>query len=878
VLSYTRDLGHDGVSLYEFWRRQPLTGSDRVTVVEVAVLRAYTGPWFVAINFYLRYLPVADCCTSTPYHSDDALRAYDPRRLFLADPSDPSSCKLCGKTRREHDRQSVDSWATSAALLYNGIVKLATASKNAKVYRGVKEVHVRLPDSFVENDSHGFAGGVELGAMSTTTNEEVATSYMGADACSLFEIEFTMQARGADLSFLSQYPAEREMLYPPGTSLTCRSQTGVRQRRLHLAAEYIVDTKMREVVAPITSLDYVPLDALRPLLDPLSFDADIREYSSRFVNGTRGWVFREVEQWLLTKMDSRCRVLFGGPGFGKTAIVSRLCETRRDAVVGVHLCRHNDSRRRDPRRMICSLAHQLTQSLLDYRSVLEAMRGQLSDIGSLGATELVDMLLVQPLASIAPPRARKLLIIDALDEAEQLKRNELLKLIRDEFKKLPAWICVLVTSRPEVPIKRELSVLKPEELDADSHARECDEDVRIFLRSILKSESSVEKVAAKAGRVFLYLHWVRLRIKEEGEGIDVDALPDGLAGEYKTQLERLGVARRLEGDIANVLQTTLCAAEPLHVKELPLLSGVPKCRDIVEALSQLFPVREQRVHVFHKSIADWFTGSEPYEERDNESDYYVDRCEGHGRLADVCCANWSATRYCTRWALYHCSEAGRWGAFEEVATQLEYIDARFEAGSGSSLGIELGLVSAVAPFERLVLKEMPVMQREKGAIHQLAYQQPDKSRVFRVPKSGGVRWMNKPQVEDACVLTMQCSGTVRGFARMRGGKFVVGAGKKVEVRDARNGAVIEEFESSSHVMCVAATDLYFCAGFEDGTIKVWDSGAFWPKLASLSPKLTLLRFLCSDAGTQDGEGQRAQRLDLVCGLLARRIENCLGID
>ena len=118
-------------------------------------------------------------------------------------------------------------------------------------------------------------------------------------------------------------------------------ETGVRQRRLHLAAEYIVDTKMREVVAPITSLDYVPLDALRPLLDPLSFDADIREYSSRFVNGTRGWVFREVEQWLLTKTDSRCRVLFGGPGFGKTAIVSRLCETRRDAVVGVHLCRHN---------------------------------------------------------------------------------------------------------------------------------------------------------------------------------------------------------------------------------------------------------------------------------------------------------------------------------------------------------------------------------------------------------------------------------------------------------------------------------------------------------------------------------------------------------
>ena len=42
-----------------------------------------------------------------------------------------------------------------------------------------------------------------------------------------------------------------------------------------------------------------------------------------------------------------------------------------------------------------------------------------------------------------------------------------------------------------------------------------------------------------------------------------------------------------------------------------------------------------------------------------------------------------------------------------------------------------------------------------------------------------------------------------------------------------------------------------------GTIKVWDSGAFWAKISPLSPNLTLHGLPGSHAGTQDGEGERA---------------------
>jgi hypothetical protein len=689
----------------------------------VAVLRAYTGPWYVAINFYLRYLPNATCCTSTPYYVDDTHSAYKARRFFLSDPARPDWCKLCGRARAEHHRQPVDSWATSAALLYSGIVKLASVSHSATVYRGVSEVHVRLPDSFVsERDAQGFMGGVELGVMSTTTEETVALAYMKDEGkvvpAALFAVTFAKQTRGADVAFLSQYPAEREMLYPPGTSLTCQGVTrlGVGQRKLALIAEYEKDNKLRELVGLIDSLDYQPHDALRTVLNPLSFDTELREYEARFVTGTRDWVFDTIDAWLAdTGSASRCRVLLGGPGFGKTAIVAHLCTTRRHAVLGVHLCKHNDKRKRDPRRMVTTLAHQLAQALPDYRAALEAKAQQLTrEVDSLTTTELVDTLLVQPLGAVPPPRgsARKLLVIDALDEAEHEQKNELLRLIKNEFPKLPAWLKVLLTARPELPIKRELSVLQPQELDAEHFAKQCDEDVRLFLHSVLtpvvpaaELAVAVAATATKANRNFLYLLWLRKRI--EAGTFTLDALPDGLGGHYQEQLERLGLPKQLEGDVGRVLCTILAAAKPLHIKhELPMLSGVLKCHELVVKLSQLFPVRDDHVHIFHKSIADWLTASPPYDDRHDESDFYVDRAEGHRMLAAACAAK-PSNGYQLRWAVHHCAEAREWDAFARLAGDLAHLDARFAAGSGAALGLDLGLVhsapcaAAVAPSSGL---------------------------------------------------------------------------------------------------------------------------------------------------------------------------------
>lgn len=59
-----------------------------------------------------------------------------------------------------------------------------------------------------------MCGGVEAAFMSATTDRDVALHYSGEGSGIVLEIDQGMTDRGADLSWLSQYPHEREVLLP----------------------------------------------------------------------------------------------------------------------------------------------------------------------------------------------------------------------------------------------------------------------------------------------------------------------------------------------------------------------------------------------------------------------------------------------------------------------------------------------------------------------------------------------------------------------------------------------------------------------------------------------------------------------------------------
>jgi hypothetical protein len=88
-------------------------------------------------------------------------------------------------------------------------------------------------DLISHKNEHGIRGGVELAFMSTTTNREVAISYSKPgreNKCSMvFEIQMGMIDRGAEMSWVSQYPTEEEILFQPLTGVEVFDEPRVEQ-------------------------------------------------------------------------------------------------------------------------------------------------------------------------------------------------------------------------------------------------------------------------------------------------------------------------------------------------------------------------------------------------------------------------------------------------------------------------------------------------------------------------------------------------------------------------------------------------------------------------------------------------------------------------
>ena len=93
------------------------------------------------------------------------------------------------------------------------MVKLGKLTKAGTVYRGLSGG--TLPEEFWQANDYGVCGGCEYAFMSTTLDKDVAFSYAGSKVATILEIRMGMVDRGADVSWLSQYPGEKEYCAEP---------------------------------------------------------------------------------------------------------------------------------------------------------------------------------------------------------------------------------------------------------------------------------------------------------------------------------------------------------------------------------------------------------------------------------------------------------------------------------------------------------------------------------------------------------------------------------------------------------------------------------------------------------------------------------------
>jgi hypothetical protein len=165
---------------------------------EVLSVRLYSGPAYQPINLFLRSI---------------GLLSGTPRRAMARDPS--------------------QTFTATIRLLVSAIRKLAAVVTPEEVsqplYRGVRG---ELPGGFWVRDDLGMVCATDTAFMSTSRSRETPINYLGENGADvLWELKPAEESdatyhTGADISMLSQFGAEQEVLFPPCCMLTLREHPG----------------------------------------------------------------------------------------------------------------------------------------------------------------------------------------------------------------------------------------------------------------------------------------------------------------------------------------------------------------------------------------------------------------------------------------------------------------------------------------------------------------------------------------------------------------------------------------------------------------------------------------------------------------------------
>ncbi len=164
-------------------------GLPSMTMTEVIACRLYAGPMGVKYNKMIR-------AHTAGHRKGQEWRLEEEKRLIKG-----------------------NKYPTTIHVIQSAIAKLGKINPIGTGYSGIDSM--LLPEHFWQDHADlNTKGGVEGGFMSLTTSRDVGLHYasLGDDKKAigiLFEIEMSTMDRGADVTWLAQYPHEEETLLPP---------------------------------------------------------------------------------------------------------------------------------------------------------------------------------------------------------------------------------------------------------------------------------------------------------------------------------------------------------------------------------------------------------------------------------------------------------------------------------------------------------------------------------------------------------------------------------------------------------------------------------------------------------------------------------------
>lgn len=401
--------------------------------------------------------------------------------------------------------------------------------------------------------------------------------------------------------------------------------------------------------------------ALREVLAPTSFDSQLAQHIEGFVG--RNWVFDEYKNWL-QQNDSRLFWLKAGPGVGKTAIAAQLAIRERDSVVGNWFINAYSAELRNPRNAISTLAFQFALRWPKYRERLllalgltvhtpAEQREQIrKELGLLDSAALFKRLIADPLGKIDAPATSAVIVIDALDEAaDEQGGNPLTDFLVEQMASLPAWLRLVVTSRPEQNVIARLQGFAPFSIDGQDPRNQQDilqwYDTNLATLPVLAALPQPEKtrlrslVAECSEGMMLYLKLVRDGLQEQVLTVaELERMQKGLGGLYENYGNIFG--HRFHADYDKAMRPLLCllvgAAGPLPADLMAQALGwqLEQVQAGIQRLGSYVVQSTLGLELFHKTLREWLLLPP------DDNAYAVDASLGKQQLADAMFAQFRA--------------------------------------------------------------------------------------------------------------------------------------------------------------------------------------------------------------------------------------------
>ena len=274
--------------------------------------------------------------------------------------------------------------------------------------------------------------------------------------------------------------------------------------KIRLLIEMLETRENREFEGQIT--------AIRKALPALYFSTSRQMFLLKEYHVERTWLREKVDGWLDDPAGESICIIYGDPGIGKSAFSAHYAHYNGRVATAI-FCEKGQNALNSPEAVIQTLAYLLACRIADYREYLanllegkavssfqnDGSQGAQYNVRSLNADEMFEVLLATPLLHLIDgERAVECILVDGLDEAGSVEKNELASVLQKYSGRLPRWLRILVLSRNILAVQKWFGEAR--KIDLTAEIRENREDLERFVRERLKDYAAAGEPAARYPR------------------------------------------------------------------------------------------------------------------------------------------------------------------------------------------------------------------------------------------------------------------------------------------------------------------------------------------------------------------------------------------